>query len=183
MDAADFTFRGALASSCWSSLGSPATFFSRDSTPNASQFAGSPSRRAPTYCWQSRTFRVNSADPPSESQAFECMKLDTQIAREEDQAGHRRTVLLGDLNMNPFEPGLVGAGGLNAVMSRQIASRATRTVQGTEYRFFYNPMWGHFGDRRNHTAGSYFYASSEHVSYYWKHVRSGFDPAGTDGAI
>ena len=103
----------------------------------------------------------------SDSQAFECTKLATQIAADEDHAGHRRTVLLGDFNMNPFEPGLVGAGGLNAVMSRQIASRATRTVQGSEYRFFYNPMWGHFGDRRSHTAGSYFYDSAEHVSYYW----------------
>jgi hypothetical protein len=101
------------------------------------------------------------------SQQFECSNLAQNIAVQEDQAGHRRTVLLGDFNMNPFEPGLVGAGGLNAVMSRQIASRATRTVHGREYRFFYNPVWCHFGDRRSHTAGSYFYAGSEHVSYYW----------------
>jgi hypothetical protein len=78
-----------------------------------------------------------------------------------------RTLLVGDFNMNPFEPGLVAAAGLNAVMSRQVAARTTRTVQGREYRFFYNPMWGCFGDGRSHTAGSYFYDSGEHVNYFW----------------
>jgi hypothetical protein len=56
---------------------------------------------------------------------------------------------------------------LNAVMSRRVASRATRTVQGRDYRFFYNPMWNHFGDAGCETAGSYFYDASEHVNYYW----------------
>jgi hypothetical protein len=103
----------------------------------------------------------------SVSQGFECTELARQIEIEENHAGHRRTVLLGDFNMNPFEPGLVAAGGLNSVMSRQIAARQERTVQGRDYRFFYNPMWSHFGDAGTNTAGSYFYESSEHVSYFW----------------
>ena len=57
--------------------------------------------------------------------------------------------------------------GLSAVASRRIAERATRTVQGREYRLFYNPMWGHFGDSKGDTAGSYFYDSSEHTNYFW----------------
>jgi endonuclease/exonuclease/phosphatase family metal-dependent hydrolase len=103
----------------------------------------------------------------TESQAFECTELSRLIAEEEDRAGHQRTILVGDFNMNPFETGLVGAGGLNAVMSRQIAARKSRTVQGREYRFFYNPMWNHFGDGASHTAGTYFYDSTEHVNYFW----------------
>jgi hypothetical protein len=103
----------------------------------------------------------------AESQSFECMNLARRIVAQEDIVGHRRTVLIGDLNMNPFEAGVVGAGGLNAVMSRQIAARGIRTVQGQEYPFFYNPMWCHFGDAVIDTAGSYFYESAEHVSYYW----------------
>ena len=102
-----------------------------------------------------------------ESQGFECMELARQIAAEEQKAGHQRTILVGDLNMNPFEAGMVGAAGLNSVMSRRIASRGTRTVQGREYRFFYNPMWSHFGDAKTETAGSYFYDAGEHVNYYW----------------
>lgn len=103
----------------------------------------------------------------SESQAFECTELARQIAAEEDNAGHQRTVLVGDFNMNPFEPGVVAAAGLHAVMSREVASRQSRTVNGREYRFFYNPMWNHFGDAYSDTAGSYFYSSSEQVSYFW----------------
>ncbi len=69
--------------------------------------------------------------------------------------------------MNPFESGLVAANGLNAVMSRRTASRATRTVQGREYRFFYNPRWGHLGDRIGDTAGTYYCDNSAHVNYFW----------------
>jgi endonuclease/exonuclease/phosphatase family metal-dependent hydrolase len=76
-------------------------------------------------------------------------------------------VVFGDFNMNPFEFGVVAAGGLNAVMSRRIAARSTRTVQGRQYRFFYTPMWGLLGDAKGDTAGSYFYDSSEHVNYFW----------------
>jgi hypothetical protein len=90
----------------------------------------------------------------NESQSFECVELARRIAQEEDRAGHQRTVLVGDMNMNPFEPGLVSTVGLGAVASRKIAERATRTVQGREYRLFYNPMWGHFGDFKSDTAGS-----------------------------
>ena len=101
----------------------------------------------------------------AESQALECKELARQIELEEQKAGHRRTILVGDFNMKPFEAGV--AGGLHSVMSRQVASRGTRTVQGREYPFFYNPMWGHFGDAGSDTAGSYFYDAGEHVNHYW----------------
>lgn len=100
-----------------------------------------------------------------ESQGIECQELARQIVAEEQKAGHQRTILVGDLNMNPFEAGIVG--GLNSVASRRIAARGTRTVQGREYRFFYNPMWSHFGDAKGDTAGSYYYDAGEHVNHYW----------------
>ena len=103
----------------------------------------------------------------NESQSFECVELARRIAEEEDRAKHQRTVLVGDMNMNPFEPGLVSSVGLNAVTARRIAERVTRTVQGRPYRLFYNPMWGHLGDVRGDTAGSYFYDSAEHLNYFW----------------
>src|SRR5258708_15660168 len=52
-------------------------------------------------------------------------------------------------------------------MTREDASRQSRIVQGRHYRFFYNPMWNHFGDANSDTAVSYFYGASEHVSYFW----------------
>lgn len=102
-----------------------------------------------------------------ESQGFECAELARRIAHDEDRAGHERTVLVGDMNMNPFEPGIVSSVGLNAVTSRRIAGRVTRTVQGRAYRLFYNPMWSHLGDVRGDTAGSYFYDTAEHLNYFW----------------
>src|ERR1019366_9368104 len=80
--------------------------------------------------------------------------------------GHQRTILLGDMNMNPFEAGMVIAGGLHAVMSRRVASRMTRLVQKQRYKFFYNPMWNHLGDHGD-TCGTFYYEGAEHLCYYW----------------
>lgn len=102
-----------------------------------------------------------------ESQMFECTNLSNTIVEEETKAGHSRTVLVGDLNMNPFEKGMVAAGGLHAVATRKIAKRGERTVQGRGYPFFYNPMWGHFGDGSGRPAGTYYFERAEHVSYFW----------------
>jgi exonuclease III len=102
-----------------------------------------------------------------DSQAQECTALSRTIQEQETKVGHRRTILVGDLNMNPFEAGIVSAGGLNAVMTKRIAAREERTVQGKQYPYFYNPMWGHFGDRYSEQAGMYHYDRAEHVNYRW----------------
>jgi exonuclease III len=97
--------------------------------------------------------------------------LSTTVARtimeQEKNVGHQRTVLVGDLNMNPFEKGVVSANGMNAVMSRQVASRESRTVMSQAYPFFFNPMWAHFGDRQEGPPGTYYYNRPGLVNYYW----------------
>ncbi len=102
-----------------------------------------------------------------ESQMFESVQLSRMIDEVEKQEGHQRTVLLGDLNMNPFEVGMVGArGGLHAVMSRRVAERCSRVVQAEKCTFFYNPMWNHLGDRGGRS-GTFYYESGEAVCYFW----------------
>jgi exonuclease III len=102
-----------------------------------------------------------------ESQIFESVCLSQMIDQVEASEGHHRTILLGDLNMNPFEAGMVGArGGLNAVMSRRIAARGHRVVQKEKYNFFYNPMWSHLGDRAE-SGGTFYYDHAEPVCYFW----------------
>ena len=76
----------------------------------------------------------------SESQFAEAARLSQHIRDMEEQRGHSRTVLTGDLNMNPFEAGIVSASGLHAVMTREIAEKQQRIVQAQSYPFFYNPM-------------------------------------------
>ena len=102
-----------------------------------------------------------------ESQVFESVQLARAISDVEAGEGHHRTILLGDLNMNPFEAGMVGArGGLNAVPSRSIAARDTRIVQREKYKFFYNPMWNYLGDHAD-PGGTFYYENSEPVCYFW----------------
>jgi hypothetical protein len=102
-----------------------------------------------------------------DSQMLECAELARTIGDEERHAGHSRTVVVGDLNMNPFEKGLVGASGLHATMARTVAERASRVIQGKTYPFFYNPMWGHLGDWLERPAGSFYYERAEQVTYFW----------------
>jgi hypothetical protein len=101
------------------------------------------------------------------SQAAECRELAAEIRQAERDAGHTRTVLVGDLNLNPFEGGVIAANGLNAVMTREVALRRTRTIQARRYPFFYNPMWGRFGDATAGPAGTYYYERAEHEIFFW----------------
>ena len=50
-----------------------------------------------------------------------CEKTGQMICAAEDVAGHERTLLVGDLNLNPFEKGVVMASGLHAVMTKATA--------------------------------------------------------------
>lgn len=108
--------------------------------------------------------KINFSDA---SQSFEFVNLTDAIAEAETAEGHRRTILLGDFNVNPFEDGMVAARALNAVMSRTVALRGSRRVQGRDYPFFYNPMWAHFGDRPEAPGGTFYYEKAEHVTYFW----------------
>ena len=89
------------------------------------------------------------------------------IRRAEEDLSTEKTILIGDLNSNPFEPGLSGAQGLNAVMTRERAERGSRTVDDQPYAFFYNPMWSLMGDLSDGPAGTYHYQKSDYVEYFW----------------
>lgn len=103
----------------------------------------------------------------SESQALECATLSDYIKLYENEIGHKRTILVGDLNMNPFESGVVGAKGLHAVMAKSIARSGKRQISGRSYPYFYNPMWGFFGDNTRGPPGTYYYRRSQHVAFFW----------------
>lgn len=85
----------------------------------------------------------------------------------ENAAGHNRTVLVGDLNMNPYEDGVVMTTGLHAVMTRRIAVRESRRVKFESNPYFYNPMWLHFGEKRPGHAGTYYYSTPKARADFW----------------
>lgn len=103
----------------------------------------------------------------NESQASLCSELANSIDLAERKVGHSRTILVGDLNMNPFESGMVSANKLHGVMSKQIALKQKRTVQGREYGFFYNPMWSLLGDASSGPPGTFYYNNSEPITFFW----------------
>jgi hypothetical protein len=101
------------------------------------------------------------------SQTLATCELADEVERVEEQLGHRRTILLGDFNMDPYDDGMVGAGALHAMMSRRTALLGSRTIGRKNYQMFYNPMWALLGDRDTGPPGTYRYWSSEHICREW----------------
>lgn len=102
-----------------------------------------------------------------ESQAAELVELSRMIRGVEYRRGNDRTVVIGDFNVSPFDPGMVSTIGLHAVMTADVARRKHRSVQGRRYPFFYNPMWKLMGAEAPGPPGSYYYERAEHVQYFW----------------
>lgn len=104
---------------------------------------------------------------PQEDQVFRAASVNSDVEGIEAQVGHRRTLLIGDFNMNPFEQGLVSSDCFHAVMSRRTAQRQSRTIDGRERFFFYNPVWSLLGDHPPNPPGSYYRAGSGRTEYFW----------------
>ena len=102
------------------------------------------------------------------NQTLAVSELARDLARMEQKVGHRRSLLVGDLNMNPFEPGLVAGACLNATMDRRIAAKGERSIDQKTYPFFYNPMWSLLGDYSPGPPGTYYHrGESGQVTYFW----------------
>ena len=93
-------------------------------------------------------------------QEFELRRLGHAIREAENEVGHSRTLLIGDLNSHPFQDGVISADGLHAVVSKADALRGKRRVQGVDYRYFYNPMWRFFGDTPAGPPATYYWSGS-----------------------
>jgi hypothetical protein len=112
-----------------------------------------------------------------ESQAQAMPGLSARIRSREEREEHTRTILVGDFNMNPFETGMVTAEGLNAVMARDVALNESRVLHGETHPFFYNPMWGLFGDAtheqyppespEHEPPGTCYYSAGESKWFFW----------------
>jgi hypothetical protein len=117
----------------------------------------------PVVHYQSKAGAWDSRD-----QSHVINRLPRWITKQEAKFGHRRTVLVGDLNMNPFEDGVAGCDGLHAVMTRDIARSGGRTIDAVHRPFFYNPMWQFFGDRPGAPPGThYFDGGGKPINFFW----------------
>ena len=101
------------------------------------------------------------------SQSSECRDLAEHIRRVEQSVGHKRTLVVGDFNQNPFESGMLDAKALNAEPTRAGVKAKTRIVGQQSYPFFYNPMWNFFGDETDGPAGTFYFRSSRPARLSW----------------
>ena len=102
-----------------------------------------------------------------DDQAMNVPKLNRVIKEFEEREGSN-TIVIGDFNMNPFEKGMIAPEGLHSVMTKEIALKGSRTVDGEKYPFFYNPMWSFYGDHgKGEVSGTAYFNMSKPVNYYW----------------
>lgn len=93
--------------------------------------------------------------------------LSLNILDIEQMQQNRRTLLVGDLNYDPYDLPLYGANYLHAVPTKTLANQKQRTVDGVERPYFYNPMWGHFGDKDGSPAGTYYKRAADLDCRFW----------------
>lgn len=135
-------------------------------------------RRFSVKCYHSRGLKkdfniilchlISKINNSEQDQAYEARSVAREIVRMEEHYQNDMSIVCGDLNMNPFEDGMVSSDGFNAVMDKSIAKKNTRKVSGVDYKMFYNPMWGLFGDNgKGIVAGTFFYNPAKSIQYYW----------------
>ena len=103
----------------------------------------------------------------SSDQSLQVTHFADEILRMEEKFDHQRTIVVGDLNMNPFEIGLTGARCLHGVPTKGIAQKRSRTIESREYSFFYNPMWSCFGDESPGPPGTYYDSRANQDVCFW----------------
>jgi hypothetical protein len=102
-----------------------------------------------------------------EDQQYRVRQLRSDIVTQETKFGHQNTVIIGDLNANPFEAALTAADGLHGVMDRRVALRRPPRIRGQNWDYFYNPMWSRLGDGSPGPSGTYWRAGTSLINYYW----------------
>ena len=102
--------------------------------------------------------------------------------------GHDATVLIGDMNMSPYEAGMSAADGLHGVMDKRIAQKRQRILGGQAFTYFYNPMWSRLGDESVGPTGTYYRSADGVNSTFWHTfdqalIRPSLIPAYTRGSL
>jgi len=79
-------------------------------------------------------------DGGEQEQSLLATRLRLLINEAERRVGHRRSVVMGDLNMDGHEPGITSSETFQATTERREAAKGSRYVQDEERFYFYNPL-------------------------------------------
>lgn len=111
---------------------------------------------------------VSKLHRESKDQELAARDLMDVIRAIESREGHKRTLVVGDINMDPFEDGVSGADGFHAVMDPKIAAEGSREVNGREWEFMFNPMWALMGANNRGAYGTYYSNHGGLTNLYWR---------------
>lgn len=76
------------------------------------------------------------------------------------------TIMLGDINENPYDSGCLNATKFHGISSGEDAGKESRLIMGKTFKMFYNPMWNLFGDF-SYPPGTYYHNGSEPINSFW----------------
>lgn len=88
------------------------------------------------------------------------------IRKVEQELSTQNTIVVGDFNINPYDPSIVNAKYFHGIPVFEEAKRGSRIVAGKQFSMFYNPMWNLFGDATP-PYGTYYYNGNDAINTYW----------------
>lgn len=77
-----------------------------------------------------------------------------------------KTIIVGDINENPYDTGCLGACGFHGIPVYKEAMRKYRIIMDEQFEMFYNPMWNLLGDF-SFPPGTYYYSGNEVENSFW----------------
>ena len=102
------------------------------------------------------------------TQAYIAGQIMDEIKFYESSLSHTRTLVVGDMNMNPFESGMAAFDCFHALMDKRKTLENERTSPtGEKSQFFYNPMWRLMGNSVQGPPGTYYYNKTDTVEFFW----------------
>ena len=84
----------------------------------------------------------------------------------EENLGIEKTIILGDINENPYEIGCLGAIGFHGIPVYKDTMKKYRTIMEESFKMFYNPTWNLLGDF-SFPPGTYYYSGNEVENSFW----------------
>ena len=104
---------------------------------------------------------------PEEDRKYIFRHYSNKIIEFEEEKECDNTIIVGDLNIDPYDTIMFSADIFNTTMNKKIARNIQRRFQGHDYKYFYNPMWKFFNDSNYLISGTYYYSKNQLVSYKW----------------
>lgn len=93
-------------------------------------------------------------------------KIVREIENLETKYGTKNTIIVGDFNVNPYEPECLEAQYFHGIPASEDAAKMSRVVMEETFNMFYNPMWNLLGDFDS-PPGTYYMSTNETSCPFW----------------